>query len=193
MTRAWSISLLLLLTLPMAAPATAPIAGEARWDSAPVLSYRTQPGDTLETLSVKALGDPGQVAALAAANGLKMRQPLRVGKIISFPSSMLRRDMLKATVTSYAGDVRFGDGLPLGLGSTLQEGDVINIGANSFATLDMGVAGRVTLPSQTRMRIAALHKVALTGRIERRLETLPLHTPWLSVLRESVGNGGTSS
>jgi|GEM_PF-5988335 len=190
MAKAWSMSLLLML--PMAAPATAPIPGEVRWDSAPAFSYKIRAGDTMASIAGRALGDPGQVAALAAANDLTSRSALRAGTVISIPSSMLRRDMLKAKVVSFAGDVTLDDGLALASGSEIGEGDIISIGTNSFVTLDMGIAGRVTLPSQSRVHIAELHKVALTGAVNRRLESLPLLQSWLPGGRESVAYGAVS-
>lgn len=187
------MSVLVLLTLPIAAPATAPIPAEVRWDSAPALVYRVQAGDTLASVAGRALGDPGQVKVLAAANGLSPNERLRAGQRVSIPSNLLRRDMLTARVTAFSGQVRTGDGLPLAVGSALLEGDVIETGAHSFVTLDMGGAGRMTLPSQSRLRIAALHRVALTGRIERRLEPMDEQSAWALVARrESAGNGRKS-
>ena len=190
MARRWSLSLIVLLALPIAAPATAPIPGEARWDTAPALVYRTRPGDTVSGIAEKALGDPAQAGVLMAANGLLPSQTLRTNQYISIPSSMLRRDMLKARITGFAGNVRLGDedGPRLAVGSEITEGDIVSIGANSFVTLDMGMAGRVTLPSQSRLRIAALHRVALTGQVIRRLEPLPQARVWQTGRRESMGN-----
>lgn len=187
MAKIWSMSLLLML--PIAAPATAPIPGEVRWDSAPALRYKIRAGDTMASIAERGLGDPGQIAALAAANGLPVQTRLQAGEIISIPSSMVRRDMLTAKIISFSGEVTLDDGLALSLGSELAEGDVISVGANSFVTLDMGVAGRVTLPSQSRVRIAELHKVAMTGAVKRRLEHLPRHQAWLPDDRSSVAGG----
>jgi hypothetical protein len=185
MARRWSIALLLLLTLPMAAPATAPIQGEARWDSAAPLRYRVKSGDSLRSISRVALTEADSVAMLAAANGLEVDSRLRAGQYISIPSSMLRREALHATVVSFAGDVRVGEGAEVALSDALGEGDVIEVGANSFVTLDMGVAGRVTLPSQSRVRIEALHRVAVTGKVLRQIDVQPINKPWLAFGRES--------
>ena len=189
MARAWSISLLLLLSLPIAAPATAPVPGEARWDGAAPLVYRARGGETLKGLASRALGEPRQVVMLAAANGLQSGARLRAGQRISIPSALLRREMLTGRVTSFAGEVRTGDGLALGLGSEVLEGDIIETGANSFVTLDMGAAGRVTLPSQSRLHVAALHRVALTGAIVRRLEPVEGGMAWLTGRRDAGGHG----
>jgi hypothetical protein len=188
MARGWSITLLLLLALPIAAPATAPIPGEARWQEAPALLYRAHEGDTLPAVARRALGDPSRIIELAAVNGLSVDAPLRAGQDITIPAGMLRREMLTARVISFAGQVETGQGEPLRVGSELREGDIINIGANSHVTLDMGPAGRVTLPSQTRLRFTALHRVALTGAIERRLEPVE-ETSWLAG-RRGLGMAG---
>jgi hypothetical protein len=187
MARRWSIALLLLLTLPMAAPATAPIQGEARWDSAAPLRYKVKSGESLRSISRTALTEADSVAMLAAANGLGVDSRLRAGQYISIPSSMLRRDALRATVVSFSGDVRLGKGAEVALWDALHEGDVIEVGANSFVTLDMDVAGRVTLPSQSRVRIAALHRVAVTGEVRRELDVQPIDKPWLAFGSESEG------
>lgn len=192
MARFWSIFLLLLLALPIAAPATAPVPDEARWDNAAALIYRARAGDTLAGLADRALGDPGRLALLAGANALKADAKLQEGQKISIPYSMLKKDMLTARVTSFAGTVTTGEGLALAVGNELREGDIISTGAGSYVTLDMGPAGRVTLPSQTRVQIAALHRVALTGAIKRRLEPVETETLWLAARRAaaSAGNRG---
>jgi len=190
MAKTWSIALLLLLTLPMAAPATAPVPSEARWDSSPALRYRVQRGDTLPSIAATALSQPDALAMLASANGLEIDARLRAGQNISIPSNMLRREMLPAKVTGFAGDVRLAPDVPVTLGDVLLEGSVIEVGANSFVTLDMGVAGRVTLPSQSRVRIKALHRVAITGAVARQLDVLPTETAWQRFSHDS-GDGQT--
>ncbi|WP_439534120.1 LysM peptidoglycan-binding domain-containing protein [Polymorphobacter sp.] len=171
---------MLTLTLPFAAPATAPVPSEARWDSAPALRYRIEAGDTLASIASRGLGNPQALPMLAAANDLPIDARLRAGQFISIPSNMLRREPIRATVTGFAGDVRLSPDLPVAVGDTLGEGDIIEVGADSFVRLDMRAAGCVTLPSQSRVRIRTLHRVALTGEIARALEDLPMDHVWLA-------------
>ena len=60
------------------------------------------------------------------------------------------------------------EGEKAGLGQAVAAGDVITTGANSFVTLALSDGSRVTLPSQSRIRIEALDRIALDGRLERR-------------------------
>jgi hypothetical protein len=187
MAKTWSIALLLLLTLPMAAPATAPVPTGARWDSEPALRYRVPQGESLRSLAARAIAQPESLPMLASANGLGVNARLRAGQYVSIPSNMVRRELLKAVVTGFAGDVSLAPGVSVTLGSALTEGDVITVGANSYVTLEVAGTGRVTLPSQSRVRIKALHRVALTGAVVRALENLPADEPWLRLPGASEG------
>lgn len=176
---------MMLLTLPMAAPALIPQSGEVRWADAPVLRHTVGAGETLGRIAARGLHDSDDVALLAEANGLAPGARLKPGQVIEVPGAILKRVMLKARVTAFAGDVRLQGGAPLDVGMALAEGDIIETGPNSFVTL-MAAGERVTLPSSSRVKIAALHRVVLSGVVMREFALLPVRDDWL----ENVGLRG---
>jgi hypothetical protein len=170
---------MMLLTLPMAAPALIPSGSELRWADAPVLSHKVRPGETLSRIAASGLQEAGDVEALAEANGMMPDTRLRPGQIIEVPGAILKREMLSARVTGFSGVATLQGGEPLAVGMTLSEGDIIETGPGSFVTL--AAAGkRVTLPSSSRVKIAALHRVVLNGELVRSFSLLPVRNDWLA-------------
>ncbi len=134
---------------------------------APPLRYTVRPGDTLAAIGARALAEPDDWRGLARRNEIKDPDRLVPGSTILIPADLLRREPVDATVVAFSGTVKI-EGEKAALGRTVLVGDVIATGPNSFITLAMSDGSRVTLPSQSRIRIEALHRVALDGRLERR-------------------------
>jgi hypothetical protein len=89
--------------------------------------------------------------------------------------------MLSASVTRFAGDARLAGGAPLDVGMVLAEGDIIETGPNGYVSLE-AAGKRVTLPSSSRVKIAALHRVVLSGEVVREFSLLPVREDWLAQL-----------
>jgi hypothetical protein len=142
---------------PPAAPATAP--------EAPPLRYVVQPGDTLDSIAARALADPDDWRALARRNSIE--GPLRPGTTLLIPAALLKREAVEAAIVAFSGAVKV-EGDKARLGQPVAAGDVITTGANSFVTLALGDGSRITLPSQSRIRVEALDRIVLDGRLERR-------------------------
>lgn len=149
---------------PVSAP---PTAAQATDREAPPLRYTVRPGDTLVTIGARALAEPEDWRGLARRNAIKDPDRLVPGSTILIPADLLRREPVDATVVAFSGNVKVA-GEKVALGRQVKVGDVIATGANSFVTLAMDDGSRVTLPSQSRIRIEALHRIALDGRLERR-------------------------
>lgn len=179
MAKGRSIAAMMLLTLPMAAPALIPAGSEMRWADAPVLNHKVRSGDTLSRIAARGLLEPGDVEALAEANGMTTDTRLRPGQVIEVPGAILKREMLSARVTGFAGVATLQGGEPLSVGMTMSEGDIIETGPGSFVTL-VAAGKRVTLPSSSRVKIAALHRVVLSGELVRSFTLLPVRNDWLA-------------
>jgi len=170
---------MMLLTLPIAAPALIPAGSELRWADAPVLHHTVRPGETMARIAARGLQDADDLAALAEANDMTPGAPLRTGQVIAVPGALLKRDMLSAHVTGFAGAATLQGGEPLSVGMTLHEGDIIETGPNSFVTLK-AAGKRFTLPSASRVKITALHRVVLSGEVVRTFSLLPVRNDWLA-------------
>ncbi|WP_416907744.1 MAG: LysM peptidoglycan-binding domain-containing protein [Polymorphobacter sp.] len=180
---------MMLLALPMAAPALIPADSAVPWADAPSLEHRARSGDTLARIAARGLQDPDDLALLAEANGLAVDARLARGQRIEVPGALLKREKLGAKVTRFFGEARLAGGTPLAVGMTLSEGDIIETGPNGFVSLE--AAGKaVTLPSSSRVKIAALHRVVLSGDVVREFSLLPVREDWLAQLgvrREGEG------
>ncbi len=182
---------MMLLTLPMAAPALIPSATEVRWADTPSLRLTIRAGDSLHRIAARGLSNPDDLALLADANGLASGAALRPGQVIEVPGAILKRELLSAEVTGFAGSATLQGGEPLSVGLRLAEGDIIETGPNSFVTL-IAAGERLTLPSSSRVKIAALHRVVLSGQVVREFSLLPVRDDWLEQLGLRSGETGTA-
>lgn len=149
---------------PIPAP---PAAAPATDREAPPLRYTVRPGDTLATIGARALADPDDWRGLARRNGIKDPERLVPGSTILIPAGQLRREPVGATVVAFSGSVRIA-GQKAALGRPVAAGDIIATGPNSFVTLALADGSRITLPSQSRIRVEVLDRIVLDGRLERR-------------------------
>lgn len=131
-------------------------------------AYVTQKGDTLIGLAQRGLVKPQDWATLARINHISRPRQLPVGRALVIPAVLLRREPLTARITAFSGQVRIDPGGAAQVGASVAEGDIIGTGANSFVTLTLIDGSRITLPSQSRVRIEALQRIVLDGRLERR-------------------------
>ncbi len=172
MAKGRAIAAIMLLTLPMAAPAlNSPKMDQDLTDEAP-LYYRVGSPETFQDIASKGLAGDDAAHLLAMANGKPLDARLRAGTMVQIPAALLRVEALPARVIGFAGSARMADGTPLALGMTLLKGDIVETGANSHARIEIEGGKRLMLPSRSRIRIDALHRVVLTGRIEQRLSQL---------------------
>jgi hypothetical protein len=181
---------MMLLTLPMAAPALIPAGSELRWADAPVLNHVVRPGETMARIAARGLQEADDIAALAEANGMAPGMRLRTGQVIEVPGALLKRDMLSAELTGFAGSAPLQGGEPLSVGMKLHEGDIIETGPNSFVSLK-AAGKRLTLPSSSRVKIAALHRVVLSGEVVRTFSLLPTRNDWLAQIGLRGEDAGT--
>ena len=149
--------------------AAAPAAAAATAAQAPPLRYTVQPGDTLQSIALKALEDPEDWRSLARRNAIADPARLAPGSTILIPSQLLRREPVEAAIVAFSGAVKV-EGDKARLGQAVAAGDLITTGPNSFVTLALGDGSRVTLPSQSRIRVDALDRIVLDGRLERRFQ-----------------------
>lgn len=181
---------MMLLTLPMAAPALIPAGSELRWADAPVLLHTVRPGETMARIAARGLHEADDIAVLADANGIAPGGRLRAGQVIEVPGAILKREMLRAEVTGFAGVATLQGGEPLSVGMKLSEGDIIETGPNSFVTLK-AAGKRLTLPSSSRVKIAALHRIVLSGEVVRSFSLLPVRQDWLAEIGLRGKDSGT--
>jgi hypothetical protein len=147
-------------TIPDEAPTTPP--------DEPMTIYVIKKGDTLWGLADKFFIRRPTYEEVRIRNKVKYVRRMAVGLQLLIPTRLLKTDPIDAHVGAYRGDVTI-TGLtgPLAAGSVVREGAVVTTGANAFARLDLPDGSRLAVPSQSRVRLEILHRVRLTGAVER--------------------------
>lgn len=107
-------------------------------------------------------------------NGISDPRRLRPGSTLVIPSALLRSEPLVARVEAVSGaasvaDQAGGAARPLTIGTTLREGARVQTEANAFVTLRFTDGSRISLPSNTTVRILAARHVALGAVDDRRI------------------------
>lgn len=147
-----------------------PSAGAQTRPSEPPVTYVVRPGDTLIGLGQAYLNRPSDYRRVQKANGVQEPRRLRPGSRLNIDPNLLKSTPIAATLSAFTGPVQIetnGQRAPARIGMPLSEGQWIITGPGAFATFELEDASRVTLPSNTRVRIAKLRQVLLNGAPQR--------------------------
>lgn len=155
----------------------------------PAEVYVVKKGDTLYGLAQAYFVRPGDYRQVQRLNGVANPRRLAVGKRLKVPARLLRTRVIEARLGAYRGAVQVnlaGRPVPLTPGATLKEGSVVATGANAFVRLDLPDGTRLSIPSQSRVRLGRMIAVEMTGVVRRELsveagrlesEVIPLRDP----------------
>lgn len=141
-----------------AAPLEAPIA------------YVVKPGDTLIGLGRAYLTKPGDYRVVQKTNRVQQPKRLRPGSRLNIDPNLLKSTPIAASLSAFTGPVFIetdGQRAPARVGMSLAEGQVVITGASAFATFELEDGSRVTLPSNTRVRITRLRQVLINNAPQR--------------------------
>lgn len=146
----------------LAAPATTRLRADEE-----ALVYKVRQGDTFYTLARDYLVDMRQAAALQKLARVSNARRLPVGRDLAIPRDMLRFDPIVMRVQTFSGPVTLAGGTPT-RGAVVGEGVELATGANGFVTLIGDDGSRVTLPSNSRVRLerARRYRIDKSGDIE---------------------------
>lgn len=136
----------------------------------PPVAYVVKPGDTLIGLGKAYLNRPSDYRRVQKANGVQEPRRLRPGSRLNIDPNLLKSTPIAATLSAFTGPVQIetnGQRTPARVGMPLSEGQWIITGQGAFATFELEDASRVTLPSNTRVRIAKLRQVLINNAPQR--------------------------
>lgn len=136
----------------------------------PPVAYVIKPGDTLIGLGRAYLNKPGDYKAVQVANKVRQPRRLRPGSQLNIDANLLKSTPIAASLSAFSGPVQIetnGQRAPARVGMSLSEGQVVITGPNAFATFELEDASRVTLPSNTRVRIARMRQVLINNAPQR--------------------------
>lgn len=164
-TRRKSLAVALASLMLTVAPAFAQPASR----SPATIDYVVKPGDTLFGLAERYLVNPIDYRVVARMNRVTDPRRLGVGRSLKIPLPLLRTEPSAARIANFRGAVAVETGgapVPAQVDRVLREGDVISTGANAFARLALADGSHVSLPSRSRVRIARLRTILLTGAVD---------------------------
>ena len=159
MIRAAGAGLLLLAGL-LVAP------GAGAQTAEPPVAYVVKPGDTLIGLASRYMNRPADYRAVQKANRVTQPTRLRPGSQLNIDPNLLKSTPIAASLSAFTGPVFIetaGQRAPARVGMPLSEGQVVTTGPGAFATFELEDASRVTLPSNTRVRISKLRQVLINN------------------------------
>lgn len=145
-----------------AAPAAEPIVVQS---AAIVVAARA--GDTLSSIARRYTTRQENWSAIGKLNRITADTAIPVGTRITIPAELLADDPVQAKVSASSGSIRAfapdGRNVPLAPGAKLTEGMQIETGSNSFVTLVLPDQSRVSLPSNSRIKLAKLRAARYTN------------------------------
>ena len=148
-----------LLAFGVAAPGLA-LAASA--DQLPDIRHTVQSGDTLEAVAKRYLKDPQQWRAVGTLNGIKDPLRLPIGSVIVIPANMVGYQ--EVTISHVKGVARVrsplagSDWQSAASGTTLTEGDELQVPAGSFVTLRFADGSSVRINENSELKLSELRK-----------------------------------
>lgn len=146
---------------------TGPVAAQPQ---EPMATYQVLPGDTLIALASRYMEQPSDYLVVQQLNGVADPRRLQPGTVLQIPVRLLRGAPVVGRIAAFRGDVTLTARTSpqnVRLGASVREGALIATGANAFVTVELPDGSRISLPSQSRVRVARLRRLALTGEIHR--------------------------
>jgi len=136
----------------------------------PPVRYVVRRGDTLFDLGRAYLRRTTDYRHVQRANQISRPRVMPVGKTLTIDADLLKTVPIDARLSAFSGKVEIetdGRRAPAQTGMALKEGQRVITGPGAFATFEMEDASRVTLPSNTAMRVVRLRSVVLTNAPQR--------------------------
>ncbi len=133
------------------------------------IAYVFKRGDTLFGLASKYLRKRSDYLAVQRLNRIANPRQIPMGKSLLVPVNLLKYRPSKASLAAFRGDVSIaadGRNLTPVQGLNVGEGSRITTAARSFLTLQLEDGSRVSLPSNSNVRITRLRHILLTDSVD---------------------------
>jgi hypothetical protein len=154
------------------------------------ITYYAQSGDTLSSIALNHTTRSGNWIALGKLNRISKDISIPIGTGITIPANLLPDEPNEGRIIAFSGRIRAsaanGAEVPIALGSIIREGTQLETGGNSFLTLSLADQSRVSIPSNSRIRLSKLRMARYTksprtevtllqGRVESRVAPLNIN------------------
>lgn len=147
---------------------SASVAQTTRGQDDATIRYVVRSGDTLYDLAQTNFVRVSDYRSVQRLNRVANPRRMAVGRTLVIPTDLLKSEPIQARIVSFRGDVRLSGGT-LATGATMGEGVIISTGPNAFLRFSLPDGGHVTIPSQSRVRVARLRRIILNGAIDHEL------------------------
>lgn len=153
----------------------------------PDVTYYAMQGDTPTSIAKRYTTSPNNWMVLTKRNKIQNDRAIPIGTAILIPVELLPEEASEARVYALAGQVLYrtpqGQESELGLQAKVHEGGIISTGKNGFLTLALSDDSRLSIPSNTQIKLSKLRVTKYTqsprtevslvdGKIESRVTTL---------------------
>ncbi|HTD02339.1 FecR domain-containing protein [Undibacterium sp.] len=133
----------------------------------PDMTYYAVKGDTLSAIAQRFTGQPSNWPLIGKRNRITNDRAIPVGSAILIPLELLPEEMSSAKVVALTGQATArnagGTESSLEIGSTLTEGSQIATGKNGFLSLALPDNSRISIPSNSQVRLSKLRMAKYTG------------------------------
>lgn len=130
------------------------------------ISYRLKRGDSLYSLSQRYFAPRTAYLTVQRMNRIANPYAIPPGTVVKIPVSLLRATPLDAQLAAFQGSVRIerdGTAVTPTVGMPITPGQIVQTGEVGFLTLALSNGSRITLPSNSRVRILHMRRFLLTG------------------------------
>ena len=166
----------LISTLKLLVPvATLVVASTVQAADDPTIEYRVVKGDTLYGLAKEYLVNDAAALRVQRLNAVREPRRLPVDRVLQIPRDLLRYEPVAVRVRSFSGPVTVSrDGRPVTpeTGMSLAEGVEIATGRRGFVSLVAHDGSRVSLPSNSKVRLRWARRYLIDGSVDFGIEVL---------------------
>ncbi len=136
------------------------------------VEYVFKRGDTLIDLANKYMRKRSDYVAVQRLNRIANPRFIPVGKTVSIPFRLLKYRKSEASLSAFRGNVsivRGGQTIKPARGLDIAEGSRLATAAGSFLTLQLEDGSRISMPSNSKMRLTRLRHILLTDSVDYEL------------------------
>lgn len=129
------------------------------------VTYTVRRGDTLLGLTAKYLVGADAFERVVRANRLPDNNRIYPGNVLVVPISVMRFEPLQARIVSFKGStsvITGGKAVAPSVGLAIRPGDVLQTAVDGFVTIQLSNGSRMTLPTQSRVRVVQMRQFLLT-------------------------------
>lgn len=147
-----------------------PVAASAQKSIGPgSVEYVFKRGDTLIALEAKYFRKRGDYRTVQRLNKIPDPRKISIGKRIAIPFRLLKYRASEAGIAAFRGDITIrSDGRTIkpATGLNIGEGSELATAPSSFLTLSLEDGSRVSLPSNSKVRITRLRHIIMTDSVD---------------------------